>query len=314
MHSLSILALGLSLSNICSAAPQGLSLPSFSLPSFSIPSLALPSLALPSLGSGGLGSGSGLSSGLALPTALPSLGSGLGGLASGSGFALPTAASISTPTVPTGFVKRQSATGACATGIHMIVARGSTEAAGQGLIGQVATAVQNAVPGSDSEAVDYPASLTDYLGSEASGVADMTKLIQAYAAKCPDSKIGLLGYSQGGQIVGDVLCGTSEVGLTASSAIDASLLSKVVAAVQYGDPSHVVGQPQNVGTSTHNGILPRGKACGAITSVMKSFCTSGDPFCDSGSDIAVHLGYFTANDAAAASFIESQVNGVNATA
>ena len=67
----------------------------------------------------------------------------------------------------------------------------------------MATAVQNAVPGSDSEAVDYPASLTDYLGSEASGVADMTKLIQAYAAKCPDSKIGLLGYSQ----VSDCLTG-----------------------------------------------------------------------------------------------------------
>lgn len=60
----------------------------------------------------------------------------------------------------------------------------------------MATAVQSAVPGSDSEAVDYPASITDYLGSEASGVAAMTKLVTAYASRCPDSKIGLLGYSQ----------------------------------------------------------------------------------------------------------------------
>lgn len=125
------------------------------------------------------------------------------------------------------------------------------------------------------------------------------------------------------------MCGTSEIGLTTTSALDASILSKgilpspifleppltyppVVAAVQYGDPSHVTGQPQDVGTSTKNGILPRGKACGSITSVMKSYCDSGDPFCDSGVDIATHLSYFGTYDGKAAAFIESQVKG-NAT-
>jgi hypothetical protein len=85
---------------------------------------------------------------------------------------------------------------ACATGIHMIVARASTEAPGEGIIGAVATMVKNAVPGSDSEAVVYPATLTSYTSSEASGVAAMTALIQAYVARCPSSKIALLGYSQ----------------------------------------------------------------------------------------------------------------------
>lgn len=84
----------------------------------------------------------------------------------------------------------------CATGVHMIVARASTEAPGQGIIGAVATQVQQTVPGSDSEAVDYPATLTDYQASEASGVAAMMKLIQSYAERCPNSKIALLGYSQ----------------------------------------------------------------------------------------------------------------------
>lgn len=87
-------------------------------------------------------------------------------------------------------------TTACATGVHMIVARASTEQPGQGIIGAVATQVQQQVPGSDSEAVDYPATLTDYLNSEASGVAAMTKLIENYAARCPNSKMALLGYSQ----------------------------------------------------------------------------------------------------------------------
>lgn len=84
----------------------------------------------------------------------------------------------------------------CATGVHMIIARASTEAAGPGVIGGVATMVTKAVPGSDSESVVYPATLTDYANSEGQGVAGMNKLIQAYTQKCPNSKIALMGYSQ----------------------------------------------------------------------------------------------------------------------
>ena len=105
----------------------------------------------------------------------------------------------------------------------MIVARASTEAPGQGIIGAVATKVQQAVPGSDSEAVDYPATLTNYTASEASGVADMTTLIQSYVARCPSSKIALLGYSQGAQVAGDVMCGTSEKGFNGTQPLSAAL-------------------------------------------------------------------------------------------
>lgn len=89
----------------------------------------------------------------------------------------------------------------------MINARASAEAPGQGIIGAVATQVQQTVPDSDSEAVDYPATLTNYQSSEASGVAGMLNLIQSYAAKGPNSKIALLGYSQGAQVAGDIMCG-----------------------------------------------------------------------------------------------------------
>lgn len=47
----------------------------------------------------------------------------------------------------------------------------------------------------------------------------MTKLIEEYVAACPSSKIVLLGYSQGAQVVGDTLCGTSSSGFTQSSAL-----------------------------------------------------------------------------------------------
>lgn len=39
-----------------------------------------------------------------------------------------------------------------------------------------------------------------------------------YQACCPDSKMVLLGYSQGAQVTADFLCGTSEVGFPASEA------------------------------------------------------------------------------------------------
>lgn len=101
--------------------------------------------------------------------------------------------------------------------VHMIVARASTENPGEGIIGAVATMVKAALPGSDSEAVVYPATLTDYQASESSGVAAMTKLVQDYAAMCPDSKIAVMGYSQGAQVSADVLCGTSEIGFPTNS-------------------------------------------------------------------------------------------------
>ena len=89
-----------------------------------------------------------------------------------------------------------SANTTCATGVHMIVARGSTEQPGPGIIGAVATQVQQSVAGSDKDALIYPATFDNYTSSESTGVAAMKSLIQSYVALCPSSKIALLGYSQ----------------------------------------------------------------------------------------------------------------------
>lgn len=87
-------------------------------------------------------------------------------------------------------------TGACTSGIHMIIARASTEAPGTGIIGAVAEMVTKMVPGSNYEAVDYPATLDNYPTSEAAGVTGMQKLIERYTTRCPSSKYALMGYSQ----------------------------------------------------------------------------------------------------------------------
>jgi acetylxylan esterase len=78
----------------------------------------------------------------------------------------------------------------------MIVARGSTEQPGPGIIGAVATQVQQSVPGSDTDALIYPATFDNYTFSESTGVAAMKSLIQSYVEICPSSKVALLGYSQ----------------------------------------------------------------------------------------------------------------------
>lgn len=80
--------------------------------------------------------------------------------------------------------------------VHIIVARASTEPVGTGMMGSIALKVQERIPGSDIEALDYPALLDPYITSQTQGVALLTQLVQSYAMTCPNSKIVLMGYSQ----------------------------------------------------------------------------------------------------------------------
>ncbi|KAF6815032.1 acetyl xylanesterase [Colletotrichum plurivorum] len=205
-------------------------------------------------------------------------------------------------------VERQAA--GCATGVHMIVARASTERPGTGIIGEVATNVQAQIPGSDIVAVDYPAQLNPYQPSQKAGVTAMTQLVQDYAKQCPQTKMVLMGYSQGAHVTADVLCGTSESGFEATQPQAADVTDKVAAVLLMGDPSHVSGQPFNQGTSQNNGVFPRQDtaACGAVANKMTSFCDTGDPFCDGGNNLQVHLGYVRRNGDAAVKFIVDTVN------
>jgi acetylxylan esterase len=192
----------------------------------------------------------------------------------------------------------------------MIVARASLEAAGQGIIGAVATHVQSLIAGSDSEAVVYPATLADYVNSEEAGVAGMQSLIDSYEARCPDSKIALLGYSQGAHVVADILCGASEDLFN----VTAPEMSKnIIASVQMGDPSFALKQPQDVGNATKGGIFHRNNTAACPSSIMKSYCDFNDTFCDSGSSLPVHLGYVQEYGNVSAMWIVEKFLEVNGT-
>lgn len=97
------------------------------------------------------------------------------------------------------------------------------------------------------------------MGSQGGPV--MAKLITQAKSKCPDTKIALGGYSQGGFVVSNAIS-------SGASPDD------IAAVVVYGDPS-------------------RNTAGGLDKSKVKSYCASGDGVCETGgfAITAAHLAY-----------------------
>ncbi|KAM0313304.1 hypothetical protein ACHAPQ_012061 [Fusarium lateritium] len=83
-----------------------------------------------------------------------------------------------------------------------------------------------AIPGSDMTSIRYPAIYEPYKPSQIEGVEALALAIWQYAAFCPNTKMILLGYSQGAHIVADVMCGTSSVGFPATAPQPPSISSK----------------------------------------------------------------------------------------
>ena len=145
---------------------------------------------------------------------------------------------------------------ACVSGnaVHLIVARASLEPPGFGVLSNISTRVIEQLPGSNAEAVVYPATLDGYQNSEGQGVAAMTQLVNSYAQACPSSKMVLMGYSQGAQVTADTVCGSTISGFAQTQAIPSALTDKVAAIMLMGDPTHALNQPYNEGTATKAGV------------------------------------------------------------
>jgi acetylxylan esterase len=85
--------------------------------------------------------------------------------------------------------------------VHFVVARGSGEPQGVGMLRSFINSVAEAVPGVTSEAIVYPAqldfnNLLGYVSSERSGVTAGKNQVTAYVKRCPKSKIVVAGVSQ----------------------------------------------------------------------------------------------------------------------
>ncbi len=201
----------------------------------------------------------------------------------------------------------------CAT-VNLIVARASTEAPGDGAIGALAEEIQKGVKATVSQqAVNYPAQLTPYEPSVVAGDSAIKKQLEEEASKCPSQKIVLLGYSQGAQIVGDVLGGgggNSGDGPQTAPA-SSSATSHVIGVIQYGDPRRIPNQSFDVGTDKGaEGLFPRLKnqLLTSFAADIQSYCDTGDPFCAKGFNLGAHLDYVEKYDKTADKFIIGRLN------
>ncbi|GKT86174.1 acetyl xylan esterase [Colletotrichum tofieldiae] len=158
-------------------------------------------------------------------------------------------------------------------------------AAGLRAAAKIVDDLTKANQGATNEPIVYPAcgGASDCLGvsyadSVKNGTAAVATAVNDFNKKCPQTKIVMLGFSQGAQIMdnaycggGDAIEGVKDVNVLISN----EALTQVKVAIFMGDPRYVAGLPYEVGTCKTQG----------------SFCDSADPFCCNGNDPIAHLQY-----------------------
>lgn len=162
--------------------------------------------------------------------------------------------------------------------IEVVFARGTDEPAGIGNVGKAfVDTLRPMVKGSTigTYAVKYPASW-DFMKA-AAGATDMSKRVQATAARCPKTKIVMGGYSQGAAVV-DVVATSPIAGLGYSAPLPAAVVPRVASVVVFGNPSARLGQP----------LTRMSPDFGARTADL---CNTNDPICSLGRDWNAHITY-----------------------
>ncbi|KAH7171358.1 Alpha/Beta hydrolase protein [Dactylonectria macrodidyma] len=188
--------------------------------------------------------------------------------------------------------------------VHIFLAKGNNEPY-PGRQGKLVTAICDGLSSCDYEDIKFYNPLESvYCDSVFEGAANGIKQITAYNKACPDSKLVVSGYSQGGHVVGDILGGgggtffqgcvqNSNEGLDADSAPG----NMIVAAAIFGDTRHTANQPYNVFSGAgDDGLFPRTEAMLAklVTygNALHNYCVETDPICAGGDVVADHLNYF----------------------
>jgi cutinase len=162
--------------------------------------------------------------------------------------------------------------------IEVVFARGTDEPAGIGNVGKAfVDTLRPMVKGSTigTYAVEYPASW-DFMKA-AAGATDMSKRVQATAARCPKTKIVMGGYSQGAAVV-DVVATSPVAGLGYTAPLPAAVVPRVASVVVFGNPSARLGQP----------LTRMSPDFGARTADL---CNTNDPICSPGRDWNAHITY-----------------------
>ncbi|MBJ7336916.1 cutinase family protein [Mycolicibacterium sp.] len=170
--------------------------------------------------------------------------------------------------------------------VEVVFARGTGEPVGVGGVGQAFVDSLRSKVGNrsvDVYAVQYPATVD--FPRAVDGINDAAAHIQATAARCPNTKIVLGGFSQGAAVAGFVTSdvvppGAADSGVTGP--MPAAVADHVAAVTLFGKPSArfmgFVGEP-----SIAIGPLYAGKTLDS--------CVPGDPICSDGGDFGLHNAY-----------------------
>ncbi|KAK1658178.1 Alpha/Beta hydrolase protein [Colletotrichum godetiae] len=213
--------------------------------------------------------------------------------------------------------RRQTLNTTCAD-IHYFEARGTTLSYPGSLI-TVIDPLMDALPNSNYEDIVYPA--TDESGSDSYfvGVRDGAKQIISYAEACPESKIVLMGYSQGAMVLGDILAGGGDgniLGNYTKPQFDAHTVGNHIAAILlYGNPRHMPNQTYNVGDASAFGATGKyPRTAGQLASFniyadrVHDYCNYHDGVCDaSGGNLTAHMAYSSDYDTQAVAWLESKL-------
>ncbi|KAF5870952.1 putative cutinase precursor protein [Botrytis fragariae] len=173
---------------------------------------------------------------------------------------------------PTGSIEAR----ACSD-VTVIFARGTTETGTLGtVVGPPFLSALKSALGSSSvtmNGVDYPADVPGFLeGGDPTGSKTMASMVTSTLSSCPDTKVVISGYSQGGQLVHN-----------AAKLLPADTTAKISSAVIFGDPD--------------NGDAVQGVSADKTDII----CHAGDNICQGGSLILMaHLTYGMDTTAAAA--------------
>jgi len=148
--------------------------------------------------------------------------------------------------------------------IHIFGARETTASPGYGSAGALVNQILASNSGATAEAINYPAcggqsscGGVAYGDSARQGTSTVASVVNSFNSRCPNTKLVLVGYSQGGQIMDNAFCGGTDTGAGISSTavpISSAAQNMIKAAIFMGDPRYRNGLPYNVGTCSAQGV------------------------------------------------------------
>ncbi|KAH8711922.1 Alpha/Beta hydrolase protein [Phaeosphaeriaceae sp. PMI808] len=199
---------------------------------------------------------------------------------------------------------------------HVFVTRGSDEPY-PGRQGNITALICSRLGSNDCnfENIEYPAKSTGW-GKDAwcksanKGALAGQAQMRSFSQKCPNTRLILLGFSQGASVAQDILGGGGgkvfECEQPSNPAMDATTApgSNIVAAVTFGAVSRSRNQNFTIGDGVNfDGRRARTPsqltALNKFSNVLRDYCHHGDPMCAVGSQPEstwAHLDYFLAHN------------------